>query len=82
MNNLDIMRFILLHYSVIYRYTTRKVLRMLLPVGFFQCKSQKAKGVYSLILLEKIKVQTRKSAIDSSKYDLILKIMTSSQIDL
>ena len=51
---------------------------MLLPVGFFQCKSQKAKVVYSLILLEKIKVQTRKLAIDSSKYDLILKIMTSS----
>lgn len=53
MNNLDIMRFILLHYSVIYRYTTRKVLRMLLPVGFFQCKSQKINGDYSLILLEK-----------------------------
>jgi len=67
-NNLDIMRFILLHYSVIYRCTTRKVLRMLLPVGFFQCKSQKVKGVYSLILLEKIKAQTRKLAIDSSKY--------------
>ena len=41
---------------------------MLLPVGFFQCKSQKVKGVYSLILLEKIKAQTRKLAIDSSKY--------------
>lgn len=54
MNNLDIMRFILLHHSVIYRYTTRKVLRMLLPVGFFQCKSQKVNGDYSLILLEKI----------------------------
>ena len=55
---------------------------MLLSAGFFHCKSQKVKGVYSLILLEKIKVQTRKLAIDSSKYDLILKIMTSSQIDL
>ena len=82
MNNLDIMRFILLHYSVIYRCTTRKVLRMLLSAGFFHCKSQKVKGVYSLILLEKIKVQTRKLAIDSSKYDLILKLMRSSQIDL
>ena len=68
MNNLDIMRFILLHYSVIYRCTTRKVLRMLLSAGFFHCKSQKVKGVYSLILREKIKVQTRKLAIDSSKY--------------
>ena len=62
------MRFILLHYSVIYRGTTRKILRMLLSVGFFKCKSQKVKGVYSLILLEKIKAQTRKLAIDSSKY--------------
>ena len=41
---------------------------MLLPVGFFQCKSQKVNGDYSLILLEKIKAQTRKLAIDSSKY--------------
>jgi len=64
------MRFILLHYSVIYRGTTRKILRMLLSVGFFKCKSQKVKGVYSLILLEKIKAQTRKLAISiySSKY--------------
>lgn len=66
--NLDIMRFILLHYSVIYSCTTSKVLRMLLSAGFFQCKSQKVKGFYSLILLEKIKAQTRKLAIDSSKY--------------
>ena len=41
---------------------------MLLSVGFFKCKSQKVKGVYSLILLEKIKAQTRKLAIYSSKY--------------
>ena len=73
MDNLDIMSFILLHYSVIkfcsaYSCTTSKVLRMLLSAGFFHCKSQKVKGVYSLILLEKIKVQTRKLAIDSSKY--------------
>ena len=54
MNNLDIMRFVLLHYPVIYRYTTCKVLRMLLPVGFFQCKPQKVNGDYSLILFEKI----------------------------
>ena len=41
---------------------------MLLSAGFFHCKSQKVKGVYSLILLEKIKAQTRKLDIDSSKY--------------
>ena len=41
---------------------------MLLSAGFFQCKSQKVEGFYSLILLEKIKAQTRKLAIDSSKY--------------
>ena len=62
------MRFILLHYSVIYRGTTRKILRMLLSVGFFKCKSQKVKGAYSLILREKIKGQTRKIDIDSSRY--------------
>ena len=41
---------------------------MLLFVGFFYCKSQKVKGAYSLILREKIKGQTRKIDIDSSKY--------------
>ena len=60
MDNLDIMRFILPHYSVIkfcsaYSCTTSKVLRMLLSVGFFQCKSQKVKVANSLILLGKIK---------------------------
>ena len=61
MDNLDIMRFILLHFILklsfcsAYSCTTSKVLRMLLSVGFFQCKSQKVKVANSLILLGKIK---------------------------
>ena len=55
-------------YGGLPKRSTSKVLRMLLSAGFFHCQSQKVKGVYSLILLEKIKVQTRKLAIDSSKY--------------